>query len=429
MPRAGFAPNFPIAFARSVGVVAPLVVLAAMAGIATSASAQSLTFISGPTGDQASINRLHGLSADGQSAAGYTAGIGIPGLPGYRWTNGGGREDFGFTLPSALGISGNGQVLVGGSPGTGSIAFRWSQSGGVQTLGTLPGFTDADAIDANFDGSVVVGTNSFNGAGTKQAYRWTPSGGMQGLGLNTTAYGVSGNGNVVIGEFGSAPQGFIWTQAGGRQNLIGLPGGTGATLARGINFDGSIIVGRSGPSTNLPTMWINGVPVELNSNLTSGGFTPNGVSDDGTVVVGQAQAPGGQFAGIWTSTTGVVRLSDYLAMNGVSIPAGVRLFNCTGVSADGRTFAGWTEGSLGIQGYVATIPTPCPADLDNDGLLTNGGTPDHAVTIDDLLFLLTAFESGNLAADLDNGSNTGTRDNAVTIDDLLYFLSHFEAGC
>ncbi len=75
------------------------------------------------------------------------------------------------------------------------------------------------------------------------------------------------------------------------------------------------------------------------------------------------------------------------------------------------------------------LTTLCPADLDNDGLLSNGGTRDQAVTIDDLLFFLTAFESGNTAADLDNGSNTGTRDDAVTIDDLLYFLLRFEAGC
>ena len=122
-------------------------------------------------------------------------------------------------------------------------------------------------------------------------------------------------------------------------------------------------------------------------------------------------------------------LLDYLLGNGVPVPQGVDLVSCRGMSADGRTFAGWTEGSQGIQGFVATIPTPCPADLDNDGNLNNGGTRDRAVTIDDLLYLLAAFESGNLAADLDNGSNTGTRDNAVTIDDLLYFLTHFEAGC
>lgn len=70
--------------------------------------------------------------------------------------------------------------------------------------------------------------------------------------------------------------------------------------------------------------------------------------------------------------------------------------------------------------------TSCPADLD-DGTAT--GTPDGGITIDDLLFYLTAFELGTTAADFDDGSGTGAPDGGVTIDDLLFYLQHFEAGC
>jgi len=180
-------------------------------------------------------------------------------------------------------------------------------------------------------------------------------------------------------------------------------------------------------------MWIDGSPVELVPAIPDSRLTPYGVSDSGTVVAGLLNlgSVGGLVAGVWTQGTGMMRLSDYLVANGVTLPAGVNLETCTAVSADGLTFAGYTRaaGGIGNIGFVATIPPPCPADLDNDGSLSNGGTRDRAITIDDLLYLLTAFESGNLAADLDNGSGTGTRDNAVTIDDLLYFLTHFEAGC
>jgi hypothetical protein len=75
---------------------------------------------------------------------------------------------------------------------------------------------------------------------------------------------------------------------------------------------------------------------------------------------------------------------------------------------------------------LATIQLTCPADLDNGN---GSGTPDQAVTIDDLIYFLNAFEAGSAAADLDDGSFTGTRDQAVTIDDLLYFLTRFEMGC
>jgi hypothetical protein len=74
---------------------------------------------------------------------------------------------------------------------------------------------------------------------------------------------------------------------------------------------------------------------------------------------------------------------------------------------------------------LAMIPT-CVGDVD-DGSGT--GTPDGGVTIEDLLYYLTIFEQGALAADVDDGSGTGTPDGGVTIDDLLFFLVRFENGC
>lgn len=105
--------------------------------------------------------------------------------------------------------------------------------------------------------------------------------------------------------------------------------------------------------------------------------------------------------------------------NGVIIPArfGAETFGVAGELLEGS----------GI--FVTLEPLPCAADLDNDGDVANGGNPDGAVTIDDLLFFLAAFEAGDIAVDLDDGSGTGTADEAVTVDDLLYFLVRFEAGC
>jgi Immunoglobulin I-set domain len=74
----------------------------------------------------------------------------------------------------------------------------------------------------------------------------------------------------------------------------------------------------------------------------------------------------------------------------------------------------------------ASLRVLCPADLD-DG--HEAGSPDDAVSIDDLLYFLVAFEEGAEGADLDNGTGMGTRDEAVTVEDLLYFLVHFEMGC
>jgi hypothetical protein len=69
---------------------------------------------------------------------------------------------------------------------------------------------------------------------------------------------------------------------------------------------------------------------------------------------------------------------------------------------------------------VSTSPNPvvCLADRNND----------RAVTVDDMQLFMTAFESGNVSADIDNGTSTGVRDQAVDVGDLLYFLLHFELG-
>jgi probable HAF family extracellular repeat protein len=409
--------------AWSGGCVAPLIVLAVMAGLASSAMAQSFTLM-GFVPPQ-SNSRVNGLSADGTVAAGYDDPFGR----GFTWTAAGGRNNFGLALSSSSvvnGISGNGLAVVGNSP---DRAFKWSQAGGYQNLGVLPGYQSSSARDANHDGSIVVGTLSNGSGSTPQAFRWTQASGMQGLGAGTRAEAISGDGSTIVGStgpFGNRP--FTWTSGAGLQFLSTIDGSTSG-YAFATNHDASVIVGLSGASL-FTTMWINGSPVELLSSIPNQRvLTPYGVSDDGSVVVGEMNAG---YAAVWTPATLTMRLDDYLIANGVTIPDGVMLRSCAAVSADGRTFAGYTSGADGFgpfNGFVATIPTPCPADLDNDGSLSNGGTRDRAVTIDDLLYLLTAFEVGNLAADLDNGSNTGTRDNAVTIEDLLYFLGHFEEGC
>lgn len=90
----------------------------------------------------------------------------------------------------------------------------------------------------------------------------------------------------------------------------------------------------------------------------------------------------------------------------------------------------WAATGKGAPIEMATLTLDlgavCPADLDD---ASGSGSSDGAVTIDDLLAFLIAFEGGTQRADIDNGSSTGVHDEAVTIDDLLYFLARFEVGC
>jgi len=114
-----------------------------------------------------------------------------------------------------------------------------------------------------------------------------------------------------------------------------------------------------------------------------------------------------------TGTTGLDRIDE----TGVLTPGTYRyVYDLTLVASNGRS----------DRDYSLKFEVPCPADCD-DG--AGQGHTDGAVTIDDLLYYLAMWESGDLEADIDNGESGAVVDNAVTIDDLLFFLVRFEAGC
>lgn len=129
---------------------------------------------------------------------------------------------------------------------------------------------------------------------------------------------------------------------------------------------------------------------------------------------GSAVAYSGAGLG-WSGSGSFAFTETTTRYNGVIVAArfGAETFGVQGQLLDG-------------SGIFVTLEPACVADID-DGSGT--GATDGAVTIDDLLYFLAAFESGSPAADVDDGTGSGTQDSAVTIDDLLYFLVRFEAGC
>ncbi|CAG1009331.1 hypothetical protein PHYC_03689 [Phycisphaerales bacterium] len=212
---------------------------------------------------------------------------------------------------------------------------------------------------------------SLTAVGTSEAFRWTATTGIVGLGYAnpgdyySESMAVSRDGTTVVGmSFGpsGALSAFKWTEAAGMQILPPAPGTGGfSTEASGVNFNGRIIIGRSGQS-GTAAVWRDGQVADLGS---APGFSMSGalaVNDDGSVVAGfLLGGGGGQLAGVWTPERGMETLVNYLAFHGVVVPSGINLLTCTAVSADGRTFAGWTgppPGGQVRQGFVATIPAP-----------------------------------------------------------------------
>jgi probable HAF family extracellular repeat protein len=192
--------------------------------------------------------------ADGSVIVG--SGDSGSGSKGFRWTQSTGMVSLGSLNGSShyFGVSADGSVVVGDS---GQQAFRWTQSGGITGLGFLPGLARSYADDVSADGSVVVGTGSTSSYGLQQAFRWTQSGGMIGLGFlpgSTFSFSnaVSPDGSVVVGtcEINSISYAFRWTQSTGMVNIGSLPG-MDTTHPLGVTTNGSTIVGTSYDSNSL----------------------------------------------------------------------------------------------------------------------------------------------------------------------------------
>jgi uncharacterized membrane protein len=116
----------------------------------------------------------------------------------------------------------------------------------------------------------------------------------------------------------------------------------------------------------LPVIWIDGVLqyVPLSGGYNSGFAT--GISDDGTVVVGQMNQDGNVFNGrAFSSTMGMTTVYSDIA-------AGLRSSTANGVSGDGRVIVGWTNGvstsynGLRIEDGVQSELFDLPGGVDND---------------------------------------------------------------
>src|SRR5262249_55494082 len=123
-------------------------------------------------------------------------------------------------------------------------------------------------------------------------------------------------------------QSFRWTSATG---MTSLPVLNGSVEAYAVNNDGSVIVGRSGP-------------------------TPS------------------YHAAVWSQRlvagASVVDLQTYVPSLGIDL-TGWTLSGATGISADGRTIAGYGQHNGNSEAWVLTLPRCGSADFNHDGAPAN----------------------------------------------------------
>ncbi len=257
-----------------------------------------------------------GLHDLGQGAGSYATGVSANGsiIVGTKSVGGldqafkflGGTTtllgDLGGGTSNALAISGNGQVIVGHSfDGTAEVAFKWT-SGGMAAISTAPSglYQDARATGVSYDGGVIVGwlTDSYSQI---RAFRYTGTTlevlpGQ--IGQGTFVFGVSANGNVIVGGLLDSvgyQYAFKYTEADGFVSL-GFLYANQPTEAHAANANGSVIVGMGyapGSGNQHAFKYQDGVMTDLGTLLGGTYSNATGVSADGTVIVGTSTVTGG----------------------------------------------------------------------------------------------------------------------------------------
>ncbi|MEJ5383577.1 MAG: hypothetical protein WHS44_01705 [Fimbriimonadales bacterium] len=406
-----------------------VLVLSGMLGAPTLLHAQSLTWL-GTLGHPSSVAR--GVSDNGSAVTGWFTRADGKNFA-FRWTQSGGMQNLG-TLPQhttseAYGISGDGNRVVGVAfyiiPYGGSWrGFEWTPQNGMRDIGNLPGspLSRADAISAN--GSVIVGTGEDYGP-VLRAFRRT-SGGMQSLGTlggsESRALGVSRDGSVVAGwSFNHLSErwAFVWKANTGMQALYPLAVCCGE--AYGVSDDGLVIAGRSHSATTErwhACLWVwNASDYSPRDLGTLGGNESIAYAcTNNQIAVGWSHNASGQRRAFrWTPTAGMIDLSEAYAS---VLPPGAYLEAAYDITPDGRYIVGRGYNAERGRFEAFLLDTLC---LAHDGDVDNNGCVDDA----DLLAVLFAFgNAGEILGRVDTNCD-GTVDDA----DLLTVLFSFGSGC
>jgi probable HAF family extracellular repeat protein len=290
-------------------------------------------------------------------------------LPGHEWSE-------------ARGINSAGQVVgrSGGVGFVGSSAFLWTASAGMRDLGTPsggePGVELAVlATDINDQGLIAGTTFSDVSSNDLHAFVWTEAGGFQGLGAVPGAFfseanAINDRGEVVgfsgndFGDFTA----FIWSQAAGIRPLGALPDGTSFLRAQAINNNGVVVVDpEDGPPGVF--LWTAESGFQAIGRPPGADFASGAGINDHTEVVGVS----GQFAGeitafLWTEEDGFLDLG--------ALP-GFPVSSATDINQSGQV-VGTATSFESARGFVWTAA----AGMQDLGTLP-GGTFSEASAIND----------------------------------------------
>jgi len=252
-----------------------------------------------------------------------------------------------------------------------------------QGLGDLAGgdfFSKAYGVSA--DGNVVVGESKSALGEPFEGFRWENDvmSSLTAPGdpfFASSAYAVSADGLVVVGlgysQAKPFSEAFRWTASDGVQGLGGFPPVFAGSRAYGVSGDGSVIVGESPSTTDMEAFrWTQSEGMVGIGRLGWRDSTAYGVSADGSVIVGESDSPRttNDEAFRWTQE------EDMVGLGFLDEPPDVDFSSseARAVSSDGRVIVGvtssptggqvfrWENGVMTGLGYPPAMPYAVSAD-------------------------------------------------------------------
>jgi probable HAF family extracellular repeat protein len=168
-------------------------------------------------------------------------------------------------------------------------------------------------------------------------------------GDDSFAYAVSGDGTTIVGwgrNLEGNQEAFVWTSTSGMVGLGDLSGGSFYSLANGVSGDGSVVVGQCWSASGIEAFrWTESEGMVGMGDLGIDDVYSEAldISDNGNVIVGRGKSPLGKEAFVWTSTGGMVGLGD--------IPDGSFYSFARGISGDGSVVVGRGSSEFGNEAF------------------------------------------------------------------------------